>query len=480
MLNEELLDLIEKIESEKCEGQNLEIKSAHNGFPKIWDTLSSFSNQTTGGIIVFGIDESNDFEVVGVYDTNDLLHNISEICKQMHPEIRGITSSCLYKGKSVVALEVPAAEIFHKPVYYKGAGIMKGSYCRVGEADEPMTEYEIYSYEAYKEHKQDDIRISCEEAKKYMNQNLIHKYLDNIRINKPNTQNLSDQEILELMNIYKNGIPTLAAVLTFSKYPQAYFPQLCVTAVLVPGNTMGDVDELGRRFLNNKKLEGTIPEMVEGVISFVAMNSPSSVGFVDGKRVNTTSYPLNAVREAILNALVHRDYSIHTEGMPVRVEMYKDRLEIINAGGLYGPVNINDLGRIHADTRNKNLISILETMEAVENRYSGIPTIKKEMKEAGLPDPLFISEKGLFKVVFYNGLISNENKLNNIETEILNFCKTPRSKDEISVFLGKTNYYVLKTYIEPLIAKGRLKYTIPEKPKSKYQKLVANIENKIL
>lgn len=473
MLNEELVKLIDKILEEKCEGQTLEIKSANKGFPKIWDTLSSFSNQTNGGTIVFGIDESKDYEVVGVYDVNDLLHKISEICKQMEPEIRGVTSSCLYNGKSVVALEVPAAEVFQKPVYYKGAGIMNGSYCRVGEADEPMTEYEIYSYEAYRQHKQDDIRQSSEDAKKYLNQGLINKYLDNIRINKPNTQNLTDKEILDLMNIYKDDIPTLASVLTFSKYPQAYYPQLCVTAVLVPGNTMGDVDELGRRFLNNKKIEGTIPEMVEGVINFVAMNSPSSVSFKDGKRVNSVTYPLTAVREAILNALVHRDYSIHTEGMPVRVEMYKDRLEIINAGGLYGPVNPNDLGRIHADTRNKNLISILETMESVENRYSGIPTIRKEMKEAGLPEPLFISEKGLFKVIFYNGLNNENTPLNGVEQKIVEFCKTPKSKDEISAFLGKTKFYVLKTFIEPLIAKGKLQYTIPEKPKSKYQRLIA-------
>ena len=473
MLNEELFELINKIKIEKCETQTLEIKSAHKGFPKIWDTLSSFSNQSTGGTIVFGIDESNDFEIVGVYNIQELLHQISEICKQMEPEVRVVTTSCLYEGKTIVSLEVPAAEIFQKPVFYKGAGIMNGSYCRVGDADEPMSEYEIYSFQAYKEHKQDDIRLATLESKKYINQNLIDKYINNLRINKPNTQNLTNEELLELMNIYKNNIPTLSTILTFSKYPQAFYPQLCVTAVLIPGYSMGDIDDTGRRFLNNKKIEGTISEMVEGVINFVAMNSPSSIGFKDGKRVDIVSYPLTAVRETILNALVHRDYSIHTEGMPIRVEMYKDRLEIINAGGLYGPINISDLGGIHADTRNKNLISILETMQVVENRYSGIPTIKKEMKEAGLPEPLFISEKGLFKVIFYNGLNTENTKINNIELKIVEFCKTPKTKDEISNFLGKTNYYVLKNYIEPLIAKGKLKYTIPEKPKSKYQKLIA-------
>lgn len=218
-------------------------------------------------------------------------------------------------------------------------------------------------------------------------------------------------------------------------------------------------------------LEGTIPEMLEETINFVARNMKTSVSFVDGKRVDSVEYPLIAVREAVLNSLVHRDYSVYTEGMPIRVEMYKDRIEIVNAGGLYGSGNIDDLGRLRADTRNKNLIAILETMKQVENRYSGIPTIKKEMEKASLAKPLFISEKGLFKTILYNKEIVENMKLSNIEKMICDFCKTPRTKKEIAEFLGKTQYYVLKTYIEPLIAKGKLDYTIKDKLKSKFQRI---------
>ena len=402
MLKEELLELIKIIKEQRCEGQRIELKSANLGFPKIYDTLSSFSNQSDGGIIIFGIDESNDYEIVGVYDAQDLLHKISEQCKQMSPIVRVTTTECVINSKVVVAVEVPSVEIFDRPVYYKGAGILKGSYARVGDSDEPMTDYEVYSYEAYKQHKQDDIRSGPEQAKKYMNQNSLNQYLNKLRTSKPNTLNLSDEELLELMGIYKDGQPTLASILCFSSYPQAFYPQLCITAVVVPGTKMGDCDDLNNRFIDNKKIEGTIPEMLEGAINFIKRNMKSSVSFIDGRRVDKTEYPIIAVREAILNALVHRDYSIHTEGMPIRLEMYNDRLEIVNTGGLYGPVNIDDLGRLRADTRNKNLIAMLETLNYVENRYSGIPTIKKEMKEAGLNEPLFSSERGLFRVVFYN------------------------------------------------------------------------------
>lgn len=472
MLKEELRDLIANIQASKCEGQTIEVKASHGGFPKIYDTLSSFSNQDAGGTIIFGVDENNNFDVVGVYNPQDLLHKIAEQCKQMEPNIKVTTTECNIDGKTVISAEVPAREIYDRPVYYKGAGILKGSYSRIGDSDELMTDYEVYSYEAYKQHKQDDSRLCTNDSAKYIDTNLLAEYINKVRHNKPNTQALSDEQLLELMGLYKQGTPTLTCVMCFSKYPQAFYPQLCITAIVVPGNKIGDCDELNNRFIDNKKIEGTIPEMLTSALNFVSRNMKTSVIIKDGTRLDTTEYPITAIREALLNALVHRDYSIHSEGMPIRLEMYNDRLEIINAGGLYGAITIDELGRIHADTRNKTLIATLETMNQVENRYSGIPTIRKQMQEAGLREPIFINKRGLFKVVFYNktntATSSSETELNNL---ILKYCTTPRSKSEISALLNKTPYYANKVYIEPLIKKGLLAYTIPEKPQSKYQKV---------
>ena len=271
------------------------------------------------------------------------------------------------------------------------------------------------------------------------------------------------------MGLTKNGKPTLAAVLCFSKYPQAQFPQLCLTAVLVPGTHMGDISKDGQRFLDNKRIEGTIPQMVDGAVNFVAMNMRAGVRVQNGKRTDVTEYPLTAVREAVLNALVHRDYSPYTEGMPVRLEMYQDRLEIVNAGGLYGAIDIDELGRIHADTRNKTLISVLEMLKVVENRYSGIPTIRKQFAESGLPEPLFEDKRGLFRVVFYN---AHRSKGAGDLASLEEFCKIPRTRREIAAFLNMTQAYALRRYVEPLIEQGVLAYTIPEKPQARNQKIM--------
>ncbi len=476
MLSEEVITLVNRVMEEKKETQTLELKAAHGGFPKIYDSLSSFSNQNEGGVILFGVDEAKDFALVGTYqnDIQDIQHRISEACKQMEPEVRAVISSAEINGNAVVVAEIPGVEFANRPVFYKGAGIMNGSFVRVGDADEPMNEYEIYRYEAYRRHIRDDIRTVMESSFESLNQEKVQQYLLALKLNRTNIQNMSDEEILNMMNVKREGLPTLAAIMSFSKYPQAVFPQLCVTAVLVPGTKMGDISSEGNRFLDNRRIEGTIQEMVDASVNFVAVNMKNQVKIDSrGKRIDIPQYPLEAVREIILNALVHRDYSVYTEGIPVRIEMYQDRLEITNPGGLFGMVTVDSLGRVESDTRNHTLISILEMMHVVENRFSGIPTVRRLMEEAGLPAPVFKDQKGVFTVILYN---ENRNKLdlelNGTQKRILQFCKEPRSRKEITEFLGKTQYYVGKTFIEPLVQQGLLAETIPEIPRSPKQKYV--------
>lgn len=89
MTTEELLEKLELIQKFKCETSTLEIKSAERGCPKhLYDTLSSFSNQDDGGIIIFGVDEKQNFKEVGVYDSQDIQKKINEQCLQMDPIIR--------------------------------------------------------------------------------------------------------------------------------------------------------------------------------------------------------------------------------------------------------------------------------------------------------------------------------------------------------------------------------------------------------
>jgi ATP-dependent DNA helicase RecG len=430
----------------------------------------------------FGLDEKKHFEIAGVYDVQDLQHKVVEQCKQMEPPVRPLFTVCEVNSKTIVSAEIPSADLAARPVFYKGVGKIKASYIRAGEADELMSEYEIYSYEAFRKRVRDDLRLVENARLSLLDQNLLDQYLLSFKKERKNlSEHVTDKEIMELMGITIGGIPTLAGVVVFSKYPQAYFPQLYITAVVVPGTEMGDTGSGGERFIANERITGTIPEMLNDAIGFVRRNGRTrTIISEDGKRNDQDEYPMIAVREAVLNALIHRDYSVHTENVPIRIIMYSDRMEIINSGGLYGRISIDSLGKVRPDTRNPTLANVLELLNTTENRYSGIPTIRKEMKAVGLPDPVFAVKRGEFIVEFKNGiaypgkqqLVSE--KTDNSEDRLLEFCRTPRSRKELINFTGLSRFYMMSSLIKPLLESGKLKMTLPDKPKSKNQKYGAS------
>ena len=474
MIVDELNSLLEKIQSIKAETQNIEIKSAKYGCPsKIYDTLSSFSNQDEGGVIVFGVDEKENFAEVGVYDAQDLQKHITEQCNQMELPVRPVFTILSKKEGVFVSAEIPGIDIAERPCFYAGKGRLKGSYVRIGDADEPMTEYEIYSYEAFRKKYQDDIRIKDDIGMQALNKMLLEEYLMKVKINKPNLAQSSDDRILELMSMVKGGSPTLAAVLLFGDYPQAYFPQLSIIAISVPGKEIGETGLEGERFIDNKRIEGTLPQMLEEALMFVRKNTKTKtiINSTTGERTDRFEYPTVAVREAILNALIHRDYSINTEGMPIQLVIYEDRLEVCNPGGLYGRIRIDQLGKTQPDTRNPVLAVAMEVLNKTENRYSGIPTICRELEKAGMPAPVFNDIRGNFSVCFYKDKISTSTNSGNKEMQLLEFCKKFRTRQEIADFLGiKTVPHAIKNHIMPLVYEGLIELEFPEKPRSSKQR----------
>jgi ATP-dependent DNA helicase RecG len=152
--------------------------------------------------------------------------------------------------------------------------------------------------------------------------------------------------------------------------------------------------------------------------------------------------------------------------------MFDDRLRVINSGGLYGKISLSNLGKIRPDTRNAVLANILEILKITENRYSGIPTIQREMQDAGLPPAEFSVRHGEFFATLYNSV--SQPKYTGKPDDILTFCATPRSRAELQEFTGKSHFYTMSHIVQPLIDSGALKLTIPEKPKSSKQRFVAS------
>ncbi len=477
MTREELLEKLEQIQVDRCETRTLELKAAKQGCPKrLYDILSSFSNQTEGGTIIFGVDECDDFGECGVYDPQDLQKKIGEQCQQMEPVLRPVLTVAEKDGKFFVAAEIPGLDIADRPCFYRGKGRLQGAFVRVGDSDEPMTEYEVYSYEAFRKKYQDEARPVERASWSAIDDVLLRNYLDRLKRSKPNLSALSYEEICELLSLTRGGELTLCAVMLFGKYPQAYFPQLCITAVAVPGTEVGDLGEYGERFLDNRRLEGNIPAMLEQTLDFLGRNmrTKTIVSAENGHREDRQDYPPIALRELVLNALVHRDYSVHTEGMPIQICLFRDRLEIRSPGGIYGRLQVSQLGKVQPSTRNPLLATALEVMGLTENRYSGIPAARRAMADYGLPEPVFADVRGNFTVTLYGDKQGGQvDELSDKEKELLAFLRVPRSRQEIVEFLGLSSVaYALQTYINPLAEKGLVRMTLPDKPRSRKQRFV--------
>src|SRR5699024_5110251 len=187
----------------------------------------------------------------------------------MEPPVRAVFTVAEAEGLPVCAAEIPAVDLSERPCDYKGAGRVKGSYIRVGDADLPMTDYELYSYEAFRKHLHDDERPIQRASLSTLNQDALQRYLLDRRVDRPGFGRLDEAQQMEMLNITRDGVPTLAAVLNFGIYPQGYLPQLGITAIVVPGKEIGETAQGdAARFLDHKRIEGTIAEMVEEALAF--------------------------------------------------------------------------------------------------------------------------------------------------------------------------------------------------------------------
>ena len=197
-----------------------------------------------------------------------------------------------------------------------------------------------------------------------------------------------------------------------------------------------------------------------------------------GPREEIWEIPLTVFKEAIINALSHRDY--YEQGASIMIEMFDDRVEISNPGGLL-PIVAKNFGH-KSMTRNPLIFGLFTRMHLVERVASGIPRMQEAMREANLPEPEFHTE-GMFTAVFKRG-ISIKNEIINVPSlsqecpkldirytsiaeQIISYCSEPHSIQEIMKLVGQTNRSRFKkNIINPLLEVGILSMTIPNKPNS--------------
>lgn len=185
--------------------------------------------------------------------------------------------------------------------------------------------------------------------------------------------------------------PTNTALLFFGKNPQEYIPQSEVRIARFKGTTRIE-------FIDSNEITGPIYKILDEIEAFFKRNTRLANKIVEFKRVDIPEYPFEAIREAVVNAIAHRDYT--RRGAPIKISIFDDRVEVDNPGGLLPGLNIRNLEGVH-ETRNDKICSIFHETKDMERYGTGIIKMKNLMKEHGLKPPVLSQPGNFFKVTFY-------------------------------------------------------------------------------
>ena len=325
------------------DSQRFEVKEAKQSLPKsLVETMSAFSN-SSGGFIILGISEKNGFAPVEGFEARRIQDALANECDKLTPPVRPQIEVIPFEESLVVCARVKEMHPRDKPCYITARGMYDSSYVRTGDGDRRMTSYEV---------------------DRYMEEHLQPTY---------------DDDAVEGAELADLDAELLAGFVRRQKE-------------LHPGTSRTERVNDSRRFLDNQSIVGSIPVMIEDAIAAVVRNTRTGAVIEGAFRRDVPDYPATAVREAIANALMHRDYSPESRGSQVQVNLYVDRLEIINPGGLYGDVTIESLGTSGVSSaRNQFLSNILETTPypaggyVVENRGTGYQEIGEQLRRALMP-----------------------------------------------------------------------------------------------
>ncbi len=238
----------------------------------------------------------------------------------------------------------------------------------------------------------------CEEAVyRDLNEKLVRDFLNTRAVKlKVEVPRISMKEFLQkTIRVVreKDGFlkPTNTAILFFCDHPYDFIPQSIVKIARFKGKTRIE-------FIDSQELKGPIYKILDDVEKFFKRNTRLANKIVEFKRVEIPEYPFKAIREAVVNAIAHRDYN--RIGSNIQIDIFDDRVEVTSPGGLLAGLDIKHLEGIH-ETRNRRICKIFHETKDMETYGTGIAKMKHWMQEHSLKPPVLTQKGNFFKVTFY-------------------------------------------------------------------------------
>ncbi len=407
----ELAELVADLRAVGAEFEDVEVKRAAGGVPQsLAETMSAFAN-ARGGLIILGLDERAGFAAVGVSDPGAVRDEVAAVARaKLSPALAPSIEIVPFEGVTLVVVDVGALPVSQRPCYVTTRGVYNGAFIRVGDGDQRLTPYEVDRLRENAGQPRWDEEPVPRAAAGDLDQGAVLRLVAAARRNSPQAfAGLGEQEALARLGVLvpDDGIlvPSVAGLLTVGAYPQQFFPQLMVSLAVYPNADPSQPGPGGVRFLDNAAVGGNVPTMVNDAAQAVLRNLRRAARIVGVGREDVWEIGPEVIREAIVNALMHRDYSPQARGTQVQIELFPDRLTVTSPGGLFGNVRLEALGETRtSSSRNARLAALLQEAgdpftgrPVAENRGSGISMMISQVRRDTGVVPLFDANLDLFR-----------------------------------------------------------------------------------
>ncbi len=399
------------------ENKDMDFKLQLPDAKKLAQLVAAFYN-SRGGKIVFGVEDESR-KATGLDDAQKTEHNFVQIirhwCKlDCEPDIEFVK----FEGKDFVVVHCPKGE--DTPYFVRGEYVPR---VRIGSSNMPANKEEIARLYREGSSKSQDV-YPCENATiDDIDLDKVRKYLGKSRL----TKQLNKDYLIELMLkehfvTRENGnvVPTIAGILLFGKNTYLNLHHSEIKADRYIGDTRVE-------WLDRKDLRGTLFDILEQSKKFFQKNMRTPAKVVGFKTEVRTEYPIEALREAVINALVHRDW--HKQET-VLIRMYNSFVEVWSPGELLRPLVIEDIrtNEYVPETRNKVIAGAFNNLGIMDKRGTGLLRIRENLDEWDLPCPEFEEKQGWFVIRFRNPSVEkfvkiDETMLNNRQKKAVEYIK---------------------------------------------------------
>lgn len=402
------LELIESLNL-LDENEHIEAKRASEAGKSILETICAFANEPGlgGGWLLLGVVREDQalfpsYEVEGIDWPEKLGTEIATQCRNtFNQPVRVEISAETIHGKTVLVVHVPEAQPQDKPIFFKAQGLPKGALRRISSTDQHCTDDDLAVFYQGRQTESFDSTLVADATMADLQPEAIADYRQSRAQANPDAEELrwSDEDLLQSLGCIRRNPqgpnpeswqPTVAGLMLFGK-PVALrrcFPMMRVDYIRVPGREW--VPHPDRRF-DTIDLRDPLLRLVRRAQAAILDDLPKGFALEEGdlQRRDTPAIPLRVIREALVNALMHRSYRSHS---PVQIIRYANRLEIRNPG--FSLKSQDHLGEPGSQLRNPKIAAALYDTRLAETKGSGIRVMRESMEQAGLTPPLFESDRG--------------------------------------------------------------------------------------